>query len=314
MRSTDMVFLRVIGNIDGDLIEGAAPENKAVRACAAAARRRWPRPLAACLLIAAAIALPPVLDALRGGPPAEIDLPAGICTLHFNQAHDKPADSCRVNLPMMFGQGLTADEIEAIFPDLGKARTITAMANFFYHDSSLYDIEGRISSAAGLTTAVQIAKDKVVLDYGLGEDAQTSDVMGISVTAACSEDEKEIICFAEFQIGGLCYHAVLSGDAALKDSLRRKFTEVIGLLVSGGAADISVLNPSRPEGWRVNALTLEEARDDAAFGRFIPPSIPGPPDFRRSNRKLRSGALPHPLGRLCSRRDAGHSRKPGIPY
>ncbi len=109
-----MAFLRVMGNIDGDLIEGAAPENKPVRACATAARRRWTKPLAACLLIAAAIALPPVLDALRGGSPAKTGIPADICTLHFNRTHNKPADSCRLNLPMMFSKGLTADEIEAI--------------------------------------------------------------------------------------------------------------------------------------------------------------------------------------------------------
>ncbi len=47
---------------------------------------------------------------------------------------------------------------------------------FFYYDSSFYNIEAQVSSEAGLTTTVLIARDRVLLDYGLGKNAETADV------------------------------------------------------------------------------------------------------------------------------------------
>ena len=277
----NMRLLRSMSGIDESFIEQAAPK----RSAAGVSLLRWAKPLAACLLIAVAIALPLIFDTFHGSPPAEVVLPDSPgstgYTLHFNHVASRPADKARINLPMMFGQALTENEIEAIFPSLHQARTIKAAANFFYHDSSLYNIEARVSSEAGLTTIVLIARDRVVLDYGLGENAETSEVMGTPVTAGYTADcpnsetgERTICLLAESQLGGVGYYLELSGDASREKEMRQELAEVIGLLISGGAADLGILNPSRPEGWRSDRLTLEEARADGTFGRFIPQTIP----------------------------------------
>jgi hypothetical protein len=276
-----MRLLRSISGIDESFIEQAALK----RSAAGVSLLRWAKPLAACLLVAVAIALPLIFDAFPGSPPAEVVLPdspesTGF-TLHFNQLARRPADSARINLPMMFNQVLTESEIRAIFPALHQARTVTAAANFFYYDSSLYNIEAQVSSSAGLTTTVLVARDRVVLDYGLGKDVETSDVMGTSVTAGytaiCPNSEtgrSTIYLIAEFQLGGMGYYTELVGDASQEKEMRRELAEVVALLVSGGAADSGILNPSRPEGWRSDRLTLEEACADGTFGRFIPQTIP----------------------------------------
>lgn len=92
---------------------------------------------------------------------------------------------------------------------------------FFYYDSSLYNIEARVSSGADLTTTVLVARDKVVLDYGLGENAETSEVMVTPVTAGYTADcpnsetgERTICLPAEFQLGGVGYYMELAGDAS----------------------------------------------------------------------------------------------------
>ncbi len=126
---------------------------------------------------------------------------------------------------------------------------------FSYYDSSLYNIEARVSSGADLTTTVLVARDKVVLDYGLGEDVEISDVMGTSVTAGYTADcpnsetgKRMNYLLAEFQIGSMGYYAELAGDASREKEMRREPAEIVALLISGGAADVGVLDPSRPEG------------------------------------------------------------------
>ncbi len=277
----NMRLLRSMSGIDESFIEQAAPK----RSAAGVSLLRWAKPLAACLLVAVAIALPLIFDAFPGNPPAEVVLPdspesTGF-TLHFNQLARRPADSARIKLPMMFNQVLTEGEIRAIFPTLHQARTVTAAANFFYYDSSLYNIEAQVSSGAGLTTTVLVAQDRVVLDYSLGENAVISDVMGTSVTAGYTADcpnsetgKSMIYLIAEFQLGGMGYYAELAGDASREKEMRQELADLIGLLVSGGTVDSGILNPSRPEGWRSDRLTLEEARADGTFGRFIPQTIP----------------------------------------
>lgn len=96
---------------------------------------------------------------------------------------------------------------------------------------------------------------KVILDYGLGEDVEISEVMGISVTAGYTADcpnsetgKSMIYLIAEFPLGGMGYHAELAGDASREKEMRREPAEIVALLISGGAADVGVLNPSRPEG------------------------------------------------------------------
>ena len=148
---------------------------------------------------------------------------------------------------------------------------------FFYHDSSLYNIEAQVSSEAGLTTNVLIARGRVVLGYGLGENAETSEVMGTPVTAGYTADcpnsetgERTICLLAEFQLGGVGYYMELAGDASREKEMRRELAEIVALLISGGAADVGVLNPSRPEGRRTDPFRvhLSKTGSTATFNRL----------------------------------------------
>ncbi len=271
-----MRYLRALGGLDDTLIERAAPrenglsdsvlwaemEHDAVKTKPAASCwsiPKWAKLATGCLAAAILVALPYAANHLRFEfPQTEIvtidkqglgnggsEVSANTYKLVFNKAKHEAAES--VNLPMMFGRDLTDDERKAVLPRLSDTHSARAYAQFFYHDHSFYSVEAKITSTGGLTTDVSIAKDKVVLDYDLGDNTETTVVAGTPVTAGYfvtkpnSKGLRNIIYFASFQIDGVGYYVEICGDSTQKDVLRKEFSTVIGLLIGGGAADIARL-------------------------------------------------------------------------
>lgn len=200
-------------------------------------------------------------------------------TLSFNKAGSHTA--ANIAIPGHFWQELTDEELKAVFPALTNTHGITATANFQSDKSgaSLFNIDAHAVSAAGLKTYIQLAAGEVVLDYRFDVKTKASDVLGTPVTAGYFETEpnskglKNIIYFATFKLSGVCYYVELGGAEAEKEALKNEISELIGLLIKGGAADLNVFHPVVPE-LREDRLKLDEARTDADFGAYLPAEVP----------------------------------------
>lgn len=200
-------------------------------------------------------------------------------TLYFNKADGQAADKSLI--PGHFWQELTADEIKAVFPTIKNTRNIKATANFQSDENgiALYNIDAHAISDSGLKTHIQLAPYELVLDYSFDSEAKSSDVLETTVTAGYYETApnskglKNIICFAAFKLSDIAYYVELSGTEANKKVIENEISEIIGLLIEGGAADIGILNPIAPE-LRDIRLSLDEARTDKDFGSYLPMKIP----------------------------------------
>lgn len=205
---------------------------------------------------------------------------AGKYELIFNKADNQL--SADIYIRGHFWQDLTADELRTVFPGLTDTHTVTATVNFQSDEAgaALFNIDAHAVSASGLKTYIQIAPDKAVIDYVLNGDIKTSDVLGTAVTAGYFESKpnskgpRNVIYFASFNLSGLGYYVELSGGESESAALRDEFSSLIGLLIKGGAADLSIFNdPVIPE-LREDRLDLNEAYADPDFGAYLPQNIP----------------------------------------
>ena len=200
-------------------------------------------------------------------------------TLDFNRADRQAA--ANIYIPGHFWQELTAIEIKAVFPILKNTHDIKATANFQSDENgeTLFNIDANAISAAGLKTYIQLAPGEVVLDYVFDSETKSSDVLGTAVTAGYFETEpnskglKNIICFGTFKLSDVAYYVELSGAETDKEVVKNEMSEIIGLLIEGGATDLDILQPVVPE-LREDRLNLDEARADIDFGAFLPTEIP----------------------------------------
>ena len=212
-------------------------------------------------------------------------------TLYFNEADSQSTAKTDIGIRGHFWQELTVEELKTIFPRLTETHTVTATANFQSDESraSLFNIDANAVSDAGLKTYIQLAPGEVVLDYGFGIETKASDVFGTPVIAGYFETEpnskgiKNIIYFATFKLSDVAYYVELSGAKADEEVVKNEISEIIGLLIKGGAADLDVFNPVIPE-LRNDSLSLAEARADADFGMYIPETLPKGFGLENANR------------------------------
>ncbi len=212
-------------------------------------------------------------------------------TLYFNEADSQSIAKTDIGIRGHFWQELTDEELRAVFPRLTGTHGITATVNFKSNKSgaSLYNIDANAVADAGLKTYIQLAPGEVVLDYGFGVETKASDVFGTPVTAGYFETEpnskglKNIIYFATFKLSDVAYYVELSGAKVDEEVVKNEISEIIGLLIKGGAADLDVFNPVIPE-LRNDSLSLAEARADADFGMYIPETLPKGFGLENANR------------------------------
>lgn len=210
-------------------------------------------------------------------------------TLYFNKADSQAAD--KIAIPGHFWQELTEEELKTVFPGLIETHSITATANFQSDESraSLFNIDAQAASSAGLKTHIQLAPGEVVLDYGFDVETKTSDVFGTAVTAGYFETKpnskglRHVTCFATFKLSDVAYYVELGGTETEKEAVKNEISEIIGLLIEGGTADLGVFHPVVPK-LRNDSLSLIEARADADFGPYIPETLPKGFGFENANR------------------------------
>lgn len=225
--------------------------------------------LAVILLGAAAV--------FQAQPPNTAPLPGNQAPLIFNKAGAITA--ANIAIPGHFWHDLTPAELAAVFPALPESYEVTATANS-RGDGTLFNIDAQVLNASGAKTYIQIAPDKVALDYVLDGEVKASSVLGTAVTAGYfetkpnSRGQLNVIYFTKFGLSGLDYYVELGGAADKKEELQQELTTLIDLLISGGAADLSPFaNPTIPE-LREDRLDLSQARADTDFGLYLPTAVP----------------------------------------
>jgi hypothetical protein len=174
-------------------------------------------------------------------------------TLDFNKANSQTAAD--IAIAGHFWQELTSDELKAIFPEFVNTHAITATANFSSGENgaALFNIDAHAVSVSGLKSYIQIAPGEVVLDYRFDSETKISDVLGTAVMAGYFETEpnskglRNIIYFASFKLSDVAYYAELGGAETEKEALKDEISGLIGFLIKGGAADLSIFdNPTIP--------------------------------------------------------------------
>ena len=201
-------------------------------------------------------------------------------SLVFNKAEEQLANF-DIYIPGHFWQELNDEEVKAVFPGLTEMHSISAIANFQSDENgaTLFNIDAQVVSSAGLKTYIQLAPGKVVLDYGFDVETKASDVLGTPVTAGYFETEpnskglRNVAYFATFKLSSVDYYVELGGAEVEKEALKNEISELIGLLIKGGAADLNVFHPIVPELCE-DRLNLNEALADVDFGAYLPAEVP----------------------------------------
>ncbi len=215
------------------------------------------------------------------GASTSVPIPANDYTLIFNKA-SRQVSADKTYIPGHFWQELTAAELQKVFSGLADTHTLTATVNFKSDETgaALFNIDAHAVSTGGLKTYIQIAPGEAVADYVLDGDSKISDVLGTAVTAGYfetkpnSKRQRNVIYLASFNLSGLGYYVELSGGEAESAVLQVELSSLVGLLIKGGAADLSIFNnPVIPE-LREDGLDLKEAYADPDFGAYLPKNVP----------------------------------------
>jgi hypothetical protein len=212
--------------------------------------------------------------------------PETLYALVFNDVQGEMSIS---RLPPDFMYGLTDEQFEAVFPTLDPLRFV-ADATYWVMlmemtEVTAYDPNGRV--------LIRLAENHVT-DTALvfNEDLHISYVHGVAVTAAVYRQhdfiEGEFTSLyavrANFMLDHIAY-SITDSDVD-KDTAKARLTEIVNLIIAGGAADLSVVaDPVVPE-LRNEAYTLEQARLDVDFGAFMPVNIPQGFTFDSARRTL----------------------------
>ena len=198
----------------------------------------------------------------------------------FNLAKNQLTDTGNQYIKGHFWQALTKEEVASILPGMKENYEISATANY-QGDAKLYTIEAIIKTNTGAKGYIQLAPGKTVLDYGFTTPPILSDVMGVSVTAGyfTGADNEEVIYFGSFELGEIQYYVEVSGGETEKTF----FEQLIGQIISGGEADVTVLDPVIPE-LRDESLSIDQDYSDEAFGKYLPKKLPAGFVFDSSNR------------------------------
>jgi hypothetical protein len=193
-------------------------------------------------------------------------------SLIFNKATGL-TDS-NICIPGHFWQELTENELRAVLPGISDSET-TATANF-RGDGTLFNIDIRTKIKSGMEAYIQLAPGEPVLDYVLDVNPTESKVNEVPVLAGYYEGNSGTIYFAKFKLYDVGYYLEFQVDAkdtVLIENAKEMFTELIFHIISGGAADFSVLNPVIPE-LRDDKLSLKESYADEDFGAYLPRTLP----------------------------------------
>jgi len=172
---------------------------------------------------------------------------------------------------MTFSHELTDAQLHSVFPTLGQDFDISAIYAyngnlnevfaFWYCPDTRHSVQIRVAEG-GIMHPRQAWPD---------DDIQFSYIHGIRVTFITSGADPFMLFAANFMLDDIAYCIIYSGES---NEGRAQVDEIVDLLISGGAADLSVLADPVIPLLRNCHLTLEEARQDTEYGAFLPTYVP----------------------------------------
>lgn len=221
----------------------------------------------------------PVIPVIQSGSTSDIPSVSNKYTLDFNRAAGQV--EAKIYIPGHYWQEVTANDMKSLFPALENTYTIKATANFQSDDNgaALFNIDANVKSVTGREIYIQMAPGEIALDYVFDTEIKKSDVLGTAVTAGYFETKlnhqglEYVIYFAAFELSDVAYYVELGGAGAEREALEYEISELVGMLIEGGAADMDGFHPVVPER-REDRWSLEEARADADFGAYLPLTLP----------------------------------------
>ena len=249
--------------------------------------------IAACLVLALAIAIPLINsndDLISPTPPIVIYennggndpvIPNGTdqtYELIFNNVTGLMASPPVLDRPQSFFHDLTAEQMNAVLPSLGKG--LTARAHYF-QDGSLIGVGTVGSVGSELHLQIQLAEGEIIQTMLFYEPPEISYVQGIPVTVITSGSDQALFFHADFMLDNVAYRISFIDYRASGQEL---MTELVNRLISGGAADLSVLNDPVIVEVRNETMSLDQARLDPDFGAFLPENIPPGFNFQSAQR------------------------------
>lgn len=210
--------------------------------------------------------------------------------LTLNRADSQIAED--IYIPGHFWYSLTDQQLQATLPDFPFA--ISATANHA-GDGSLFNVVAHELSADGNTarfaehytrTQILFAPGEVVEDVVYDDEAVTSDVCGIPVTAGAFDGTKNdgvSLYIASFKLEDIAFSIKLCDSDEGEEGLNR-LTEIVNAIIRNGAPDMTVFNdPVIPE-LLDERLSLTQARSDVDFGAYLPQSVPSGFEFDSATR------------------------------
>lgn len=217
-------------------------------------------------------------------PPDTVDPEGGSAPLQYplviNNADSQTAES--IHIPGHFRYELTPEEIDAILPELDLSLHGTVN---YYGDGSIFNVMLHEMSPSGDTamyndvytkTSITLAHGEVIEDVVIDYEPEISDVNGVPVVAGVFDFRKNdgvALFTASFKLDDIAYRISLSDDDA-GDSGVIRLTEIVNVIIRGGAADLSVVSdPLIPE-LLDEQLTLAQAYEDPDFGAYLPVDVP----------------------------------------
>ncbi|MCL2286598.1 MAG: hypothetical protein FWC32_09585 [Firmicutes bacterium] len=192
----------------------------------------------------------------------------------------------RIFIPQHFWHDATPEQLRAILPDLGFS--VTATVSYYGEYAALFDVSiietepygGEIArfDDVFIRTWMRIGPRPIFSCAIFDFDPVVSYVHGIPVTAGVHDRMSDwaahvAIYIAYFEINGVFYRIQLY-DYAEGDGGVNRLTEIVNTIIVNGPADLSVFaDPVVPE-LQDDRMTIEEARLDPDFGRFLPVYVP----------------------------------------
>lgn len=187
-----------------------------------------------------------------------------------------------------FFEELTSTQTGALLPGIDESYQAGGVVNYSHADgrTSVFDVEAEIF-AGERRVRVTIAPDEVLKCYILEGEPVLSVIQdveieaGIYITDKNGKGERSCIYYADFKLGDAAYYVEYAGEETDSDF----FSGIVASLISGGGADLSVLdNPAVPE-LREEELTETDAYAEADFGAYLP-EVPKGYQFNRAVRLM----------------------------
>lgn len=192
-------------------------------------------------------------------------------TLYFNNVDSQVAGDLYIE--GHFWEELTTLQAEKLLPNIAKKYQIDGTVNYSHTSESTSLFSANTSfNANGKDVKITIAPNEVIKCYLIEGKPVLSEIEGVKIEAGIfttdknSKGEQNYIYHADFKIDDVAYYVEYSGKKTDKEF----FTNIIADIISGGKADLSILdNPTVPE-LRDDKLTENEAYAEADFGAYLP--------------------------------------------